>query len=70
MLRAYNITMQSNSVDSDKLSSQERSPHLFCDICMHYPIEPVHGHFMCPACHNVTKCCELGPMTMEGAVDQ
>ncbi|HEY1064221.1 MAG TPA: hypothetical protein VGE30_02890 [Candidatus Saccharimonadales bacterium] len=40
----------------------DRSPYLFCDNCQHYPIEPVHGHFMCPACHMPTKCCEGGPM--------
>lgn len=33
-------------------------PELFCDSCGHYPIEPVHGHFMCPACKMPTKCCE------------
>ncbi len=35
-----------------------RSPEFFCDYCGHYPIEPVHGHFMCPECRQVTKCCE------------
>lgn len=37
---------------------EEKSPEFFCDNCGHYPIEPVHGHFMCPACHMPTKCCE------------
>jgi Zn finger protein HypA/HybF involved in hydrogenase expression len=37
---------------------QERSPEFFCDNCGHYPIEPVHGHFMCPSCRMPTKCCE------------
>lgn len=41
---------------------KERSPLLFCDTCMYYPIEPVHGHFMCPSCQNVTKCCEGMPL--------
>lgn len=37
---------------------KEQVPELFCDACGHYPIEPVHGHFVCPACHMPTKCCE------------
>lgn len=37
-------------------------PELFCEICSHYPIEPVHGHFVCPACKNITKCCEGMPL--------
>jgi len=41
---------------------KERSPLLFCDVCMYYPIEPVHGHFMCPSCRVVTKCCEGMPI--------
>jgi hypothetical protein len=41
---------------------KEQSPLLFCDVCMHYPLEPVHGHFMCPACRNITKCCEGMPL--------
>lgn len=41
---------------------KERSPALFCDNCGYYPIEPVHGHFMCPACHLPTKCCEGAPI--------
>lgn len=41
---------------------KEQSPYLFCDNCGHYPIEPVHGHFMCPSCHMPTKCCEGGPI--------
>jgi hypothetical protein len=40
----------------------EKSPELFCDACGYYPIEPVHGHFMCPACHMPTKCCEGMPL--------
>jgi Zn finger protein HypA/HybF involved in hydrogenase expression len=43
---------------------KERSPEFFCDNCGHYPIEPVHGHFMCPNCHMPTKCCEGMPMEM------
>lgn len=39
----------------------EKSIELFCDSCGHYPIEPVHGHFMCPACRMPTKCCEGSP---------
>jgi hypothetical protein len=37
---------------------KEQAPELFCDACGHYPIEPVHGHFVCPACKMPTKCCE------------
>ena len=40
----------------------EQSPEFFCDNCGHYPIEPVHGHFMCPNCHLPTKCCEGMPL--------
>lgn len=36
----------------------EHAPELFCDNCGHYPIEPVHGHFVCPVCNMPTKCCE------------
>jgi hypothetical protein len=32
-----------------------------CENCGHYPLEPVHGHFMCPECHLPTKCCEGAP---------
>jgi hypothetical protein len=35
-----------------------RAPELFCDNCDFYPIVPVHGHFVCPACNMPTKCCE------------
>ena len=37
---------------------ENKSPEFFCDNCGHYPIEPVHGHFMCPECKMPTKCCE------------
>jgi hypothetical protein len=37
---------------------KERIPELFCDSCGYYPIEPVHGHFVCPTCKMPTKCCE------------
>jgi hypothetical protein len=40
----------------------EKSPYLFCDACGYYPIEPVHGHFMCPSCHHQTRCCEGAPV--------
>lgn len=43
---------------------QEKSPLLFCDYCGFYPIEPVHGHFMCPSCRMPTKCCEGAPMDL------
>lgn len=48
--------------DEEKAIYQEvlkdRPAELFCDACGHYPIEPVHGHFVCPSCHLPTKCCE------------
>lgn len=37
-------------------------PALFCDNCGHYPIKPMHGHYVCPACHMPTKCCEGAPL--------
>lgn len=39
----------------------ERSPEFYCEVCGHYPLEPVHGHFQCSECRNVTKCCEGAP---------
>lgn len=40
----------------------EKSPLLFCDWCGHYPIEPEHAHFRCPACKMRTSCCEGSPI--------
>jgi len=40
---------------------REKSEYLYCDNCYYYPIEPVHGHFICPKCHMPTKCCEGAP---------
>ena len=40
---------------------KEKIPELFCEVCGHYPMEPVHGHFMCPECRSITKCCEGMP---------
>lgn len=37
---------------------KDQSLELFCDACGYYPIEPVHGHFICPSCKVPTKCCE------------
>jgi hypothetical protein len=37
------------------------SPEYFCDHCGHYPLVPVHGHFVCPECKMPTKCCEGVP---------
>lgn len=42
----------------------EKSPYLFCDHCGAYPLEPVHGHFVCLQCHMPTKCCEGGPLDL------
>lgn len=41
----------------DELVS-EKSEEFFCEVCGHYPITPVHGHFECPNCRYKTKCCE------------
>jgi hypothetical protein len=41
---------------------KEKSPYLFCDACGFYPIEPVHGHFVCPSCYMQTRCCEGAPI--------
>jgi hypothetical protein len=41
---------------------KDKSEALFCDSCGFYPLEPVHGHFACPSCHMITKCCEGSPM--------
>jgi hypothetical protein len=59
-------------MDSDTKSSEkdefyeelvkEKAPYLFCDACGFYPIEPVHGHFVCPSCYNQTRCCEGAPI--------
>jgi hypothetical protein len=40
---------------------KEQVPELFCEVCGFYPLEPVHGHFMCPDCRMITKCCEGMP---------
>jgi hypothetical protein len=36
---------------------KEQSPGFFCDNCGHYPIVPMHGHFVCPVCHIITIFC-------------
>jgi hypothetical protein len=41
---------------------KEQVPELFCEVCGFYPLEPVHGHFMCPDCRMITKCCEGMPV--------
>jgi hypothetical protein len=43
---------------------KDKIPELFCDSCGFYPIEPVHGHFVCPSCKMPTKCCEGGPIAV------
>ncbi|HET6924220.1 MAG TPA: hypothetical protein VFH39_00115 [Candidatus Saccharimonadales bacterium] len=59
------------SVDVDDEIYQElvgqQSPEFFCDNCGFYPIQPVHGHFMCPQCHMPTKCCEGMPLELGDA---
>jgi len=39
-------------------STEEFSTEYFCELCGHYPLIPVHGHFECPSCRYKTKCCE------------
>lgn len=39
----------------------DRVPEFFCEVCGHYPLTPVHGHFMCQSCKAITKCCEGAP---------
>lgn len=39
----------------------EQVPEFFCEVCGHYPLTPVHGHFMCTECRAITKCCEGAP---------
>ncbi len=41
---------------------KEMSEEFFCEMCGHYPLVPVHGHFECPECRYKTKCCEGGPL--------
>jgi hypothetical protein len=48
-------------IDPYKEMVKEKSPYLFCDACGFYPIEPVHGHFVCPSCYMQTRCCEGAP---------
>lgn len=45
------------AVQSDKTCSLE----YFCEVCEHYPLHPVHGHYECPKCFYKTKCCEGSP---------
>lgn len=60
------LILMQDSIDATDENYQalvhEGAPELFCDACGYYPIEPVHGHFMCPACHMLTKCCEGMPL--------
>jgi hypothetical protein len=44
--------------DPYELLTAEGSPEFYCDACGYYPIVPMHGHFVCPACHTPTNCCE------------
>jgi hypothetical protein len=64
-IRSYTTKVKTDDYDPYAELVKERAPYLFCDVCLYYPIEPVHGHFMCPGCHSVTKCCEGAPMTLE-----
>ena len=58
------IQQKLNSMDEKDIYEEmvhEKFEYLYCDNCYYYPIEPVHGHFMCPKCHMPTKCCEGAP---------
>ena len=48
--------------DAYKEMVKEKSAYLFCDACGNYPIEPVHGHFVCPKCFFQSRCCEGAPL--------
>jgi Zn finger protein HypA/HybF involved in hydrogenase expression len=50
--------MMDNKDEVFKEVVKEKIPELYCEVCGHYPLEPVHGHFMCPECRSITKCCE------------
>ncbi|MGB4800405.1 MAG: hypothetical protein WBP03_02725 [Candidatus Saccharimonadales bacterium] len=41
---------------------QKCALELCCDVCGYYPTPPVHGHFACPSCKNITRCCEGMPL--------
>ena len=60
--KAYNIFVNNDAYDPYTEMVKEQSPLLFCEVCMYYPIQPVHGHFFCPACRNITRCCEGMPL--------
>lgn len=62
MIRMADEQTAQQEHDSYQEMVKEKSPYLFCDYCQFYPLEPVHGHFVCPACKMPTKCCEGGPM--------
>ena len=47
---------------SEKPKQKVCQMYLVCDSCGHYPIKPVHGHYVCPACYMPTKCCEGMPL--------
>ena len=41
-----------------EVKEKECKMYLVCDSCNYYPIQPMHGHYMCPSCKMPTKCCE------------
>ena len=57
-MEAKDSIAMSEGYDPYKEMIEEGSAELYCDNCGHYPIEPVHGHFVCSNCHVPTKCCE------------
>lgn len=52
------INMLGEDVDPYAELVKEKVLELFCEVCGHYPLEPVHGHFRCSECGMQTKCCE------------
>ncbi len=55
------IALMTNNLDnSNPQAKSENEEGLVCDNCGFFPIKAEHAHFICPACHYKTKCCEGG----------
>lgn len=55
------IKMNNDSIAKTEIRNEEGTVcplEYFCEICFHYPLTPVHGHFECAGCGAKTKCCE------------
>ncbi len=52
--------MSDNSNQNKKAGQKPKvcSDEYFCEVCGHYPLTPIHGHFECLKCRYKTKCCE------------